>query len=98
MAPPTAVRARVRPRTFHEEAVEGFCDAFDHPHKLVVRGGRIVCCATRWLTVAAALRRPNGSAIEVLHAECSEERVRRRGSSLDGWGPRETPGWRSSLR
>ena len=26
-------------------------------------GDRIVRCATRWLTVAAALRRPNGSAI-----------------------------------
>jgi len=37
MAPPTRVRARVRPQTFREEAVEGFCDAFDHPHELVVR-------------------------------------------------------------
>ena len=40
MAPPTRVRARVRPRTLCEEAVEGFCDAFDHPHELVVHGGR----------------------------------------------------------
>ena len=40
MAPPARVRARVRPQTFREEAVEGFCDAFDHPHELVVRGGR----------------------------------------------------------
>ena len=40
MAPRVGVRARVRPRTFREEAVEGFCDAFDHPHELIVRGGR----------------------------------------------------------
>ena len=38
MAPPTRVRARVRPQTFYEEAMEGLCDAFDHPHELVVRG------------------------------------------------------------
>jgi len=36
MAPPARVRARVQPRAFREEAMEGFCDAFDHPHELVV--------------------------------------------------------------
>ena len=40
MAPPAGVRARVQPRTFREEAMEGFRDAFDHPHELVVREGR----------------------------------------------------------
>ena len=40
MALPVGVRARVQPRTFHEEAMEGLCDAFDHPHELVVRGGQ----------------------------------------------------------
>ena len=39
MAPPARVRARVRPQLLSEEAVEGFRDAFDHPHELVVRGG-----------------------------------------------------------
>ena len=39
MAPPAGVRARVRPRTLCEEAVEGFRDAFDHPHELVVHRG-----------------------------------------------------------
>ena len=45
MAPPAGVRARVRPWAFHKEAVEGFYDAFDHPHELVVRGGldRVLC-------------------------------------------------------
>ena len=36
-------------------------------------GDEIVCCATRWLTVAAALRRPNGSTVGALHVECSRE-------------------------
>ena len=36
MAPPTKVRARVRSRTLYEEAVEGFYDAFNHPHELIV--------------------------------------------------------------
>ena len=40
MAPPAGVRARVRLWLLHEEAMEGFHDAFDHPHELVVRGGR----------------------------------------------------------
>ena len=40
MAPPAGVRARVQPWTLCEEAMEGFCDTFDHPHELVVRGGR----------------------------------------------------------
>ena len=40
MAPPAGVRAIVQPRTFREEPVEGFRDAFDHPYELVVRGGR----------------------------------------------------------
>ena len=39
MAPPAGVRARVRPRTLRKEAMEGFRDAFDHPHELVVRRG-----------------------------------------------------------
>ena len=39
MAPPAGVRARVRPRPFRKEAMEGFCDAFDHPHELIVHGG-----------------------------------------------------------
>ena len=40
MAPPTGVRARVQPWPLHEEALEGFRDAFDHPHELIVHGGR----------------------------------------------------------
>ena len=40
MAPPAGVRARVRPWPLREEAVEGFCDTLDHPHELVVHGGR----------------------------------------------------------
>ena len=40
MAPPAGVRARVRPWSLHEEAMEGFHDAFDHHHELVVHGGR----------------------------------------------------------
>ena len=40
MAPPAGVRARVRPWAFREEVMEGFCDAFDHPNELVVRGGQ----------------------------------------------------------
>ena len=40
MAPPVGVRARVQPRTFREEAMEGFYDAFDHPHELVVHKGQ----------------------------------------------------------
>jgi hypothetical protein len=60
-------------------------------------GDEIMRCAIRWLTVATVLQRLNGSAVGALHVECFRERVRRRGSSLDGWGPRETPGWRSSL-
>jgi len=45
VAPPVGVRARVRPRPLLEEDVEGFHDAFDHPHKLVVCGGwdRALC-------------------------------------------------------
>ena len=62
------------------------------PMNSLFMGEEIVRCATRWLTVDAALRRLNGSAFGALRAECSRERVRRRGSSLDGWGPRETPG------
>ena len=38
MAPPTRVRARGRPRLLYEEVVERFCDVFDHPHELIVRG------------------------------------------------------------
>ena len=40
MAPSAGVRARVRPCFLHEEAVEGFRDAFDHLHELVVHEGR----------------------------------------------------------
>ena len=40
MAPHARVRARVRPRLLSKEAMEGFCDAFDHPHELVVCGER----------------------------------------------------------
>ena len=45
MAPPARVRARVRPRSLYKEAMEGFCDAFDHPHELVVHRGwdRTLC-------------------------------------------------------
>ena len=53
------------------------------PMNSLFAGDGIVRCATRWLTVAAALRRPNGSAVGSLRAECSGERVRRRGSPLD---------------
>ena len=62
--------------------------------------------ATRWPAVAAALRRPNGNAVGALRTWCSgerspspeghamsssSERARRCWSSLDYWGPRETP-------
>ena len=82
------------------------------PVNSLFAGDGIVCCATRWLTVAVALRRPNGSIVGALHMMCSRERgsppvshamslasenMRWRKSSLDGWGPRETPSWRSSL-
>ena len=78
--------------------MEGFCDyTLIIPMNSLFVGDGIARCATRWLMVAAALRRTNGSAIKVLHAECSEERVRQHRSSLDGWGPRETLGLRSSL-
>jgi len=40
MAPTSRVRARVQPWPLHEEVVEGFHDAFDHPHELIVCGGR----------------------------------------------------------
>ena len=45
MAPPARVRARVRPWPLPKEAMEGFCDTFNHPHELVVRGGwdRALC-------------------------------------------------------
>ena len=38
MTSPTEVRPRVGPRALCEEAVEGFNDAFNHPHELVVHG------------------------------------------------------------
>ena len=44
MAPPARIRASVQPWTFHEETVEGFCDAFDHPHELVHRGWDRALC------------------------------------------------------
>ena len=53
------------------------------PTNSLFAGDGIVRCVTRWLTVTAALRRPNESAIGALHAECFGERVRRHGSSLD---------------
>ena len=40
MAPPARVSARVQPWLLCEEAVEGFCDAFDHPHKVIICGGQ----------------------------------------------------------
>ena len=40
MAPPARVRARVRPQPLHEEAMEGFREAFDHPHELIVHRGQ----------------------------------------------------------
>ena len=46
------------------------------PTNSLFMGDGIVRCATRWLTVVTALQRPNGSAIEALHAECSREGVR----------------------
>ena len=67
------------------------------PMNSLFMGDEIVRCATRWLTVAVALRRPNGSTVRALYMECSRERVRWHGSSLDDWGRRETLGWRSSL-
>ena len=54
------------------------------PMNSLFAGDGIVRCATRWLTVAAVLWRPNVSSIEALRVECSRERVRWRGSSLDG--------------
>ena len=53
--------------------------------------------ARRWPAVATALRRPNGNAIGALRTWRSGERVMQRGASLEDWGPRETPGWPSSL-
>ena len=91
MAPPARVRARVQPQPLHKEAMEGFMMLSIIPMNSLFAGDRIMCCATRWLTVTTALWRPNGSAVGALHAECSRERVRRCGSPLDGWGPRETP-------
>ena len=56
------------------------------PTNSLLTGDGIVHCATRWLTVATALRRPNRSAVRALCVECHKERVRWHGSSLDGWG------------
>ena len=97
MAPPGRVRARVRPQAFREEAMEESMTLSTIPTNSFFVGDGIARCATRWLAVAAVLRRPNGNTVEVLHAEHSRERVRQHGSSLDGWGPRETSGWHSSL-
>ena len=60
------------------------------PTNSLFMGDEIMRYATRWLTVAVALRRPNESTVGALHVGYFIERVRRRGSSLDSWGPRET--------
>ena len=62
------------------------------PRNSLFMGDGIVHCATRWLTVAVALQRPNGSVIRALCAEHSGEGVKPCGSSLDGWGLGETSG------
>jgi len=67
------------------------------PVNSLFAGDGIVRCATRWLTVAVALRRPNGSTVGALHVEYFREGVRQHGPSLDGWGPGEMPGWHSIL-
>ena len=82
------------------------------PTNSLFTGDGIIRCAIRWLTVAAALRRPNGSTVGALRTRCSGERgllsanratslasekVKWRESSLDGWGPRETLSRHSSL-
>ena len=54
-----------------QEAVERFHDVFDHPHEFMFMGGGAMRCATRWLMVVVALRRPNGI---TLCMRCSEER------------------------
>ena len=59
------------------------------PTNSLFAGDGIARWATRWLTVAAALRRPNENVVEALCVERSVERVRRHGASLGGWGPRE---------
>jgi len=54
------------------------------PMNSLFMGNGIMPCATRWLTVVAVLRSLNGSTVGALCAECSGERVRRRGS-FSGW-------------
>jgi len=44
------------------------------PMNSLSAGGETIRCATRWLTVAAALRRPNGSTVGVLYVGCFGER------------------------
>ena len=44
------------------------------PTNSLFMGGRTMRRATRWLTVAAALRRPNGSAVGAHRMWCSGER------------------------
>ena len=76
MAPPAGVRARVRPRPFARRPWRDSVTLLIIPMNSLFAGDGIVRCATRWLTVAAALRRPNGNAVGALRAECSGERVR----------------------
>ena len=53
------------------------------PKNPLFAGDEIARWATRCLTVAAALRRPNGNAVEARRVERSGERVMWRGASLD---------------
>ena len=62
------------------------------PTNSLFAGDGITRWATRWLTVAAVLQRPNGNTIEACRVERSRERVRRRGASLNGWGSRGDTG------
>ena len=52
----------------------------------------------RWPAVAAALRRPNESAVGALRTGPSGNRVMLRGGSQDNWGQRELPRGPSVLR
>ena len=42
-------------------------------HELIIHRGWGMCCATRWPTVTAVLRRPNGSAVGALRIRYSGE-------------------------
>ena len=97
MAPPARVRARVRPWLLSEKAMEGFRDAFDHPHELVVRGGRDRALCHK----VANGRRGVAETKRKCHRGAPCGVFRRVGEAAwvlpGGRGPREALGWCSSL-